>query len=184
MRSLRLIDQPPVIWLTGLSGAGKSTVAMHLKSQLTNQGFATAILDGDELRNGLCRGLGFSPEDRTENNRRVGEAAKLLRDAGICVVVALISPFAKDRQTVRHMIGEGFFEVFVNTPLAICESRDSKGLYAKVRNGDIEFFTGLSSPYESPLAPDVHLDGSTGKTVEEHVDAIIKAVRCKGHLQA
>jgi adenylyl-sulfate kinase len=183
MSNLRLIQQPPVIWLTGLSGAGKSTIAVHLKLRLTEQGFATVILDGDELRNGLCRGLGFSPEDRTENNRRVGEAAKLLRDVGICVVVALISPFARDRAAVRHLIGEGFLEVFVNTPLAICEIRDSKGLYAKVRKGDIKLFTGLSSPYESPLAPDIHLDGSEGKKVEEHVHAILEFVTCKGHLQ-
>lgn len=182
MRSLQLIERPPVIWLTGLSGAGKSTIARHLKAKLGELGQAVVVLDGDELRHGLCKDLGFSAEDRTENIRRVGEVARLFRDTGICVVAALISPFAKDRAAVREIIGEGFFEVFVNTPLAICEERDPKGLYAKVRKGDIKHFTGLSSPYEPPLAPDIHLDGAMGETVDEHVRIILDALQRQGHL--
>lgn len=173
MTSLRLIERPPVIWLTGLSGAGKSTIALHLKSRLAEQGLGVVVLDGDELRHGLCRDLGFSPEERSENIRRVGEVARLFRDSGVCVIAALISPFAKDRWAVREVIGDGFFEVFVNTPLAICEERDVKGLYAKVRRGELKHFTGLSSPYESPLAPDIHLDGAVGETVDEQVTSIL-----------
>lgn len=174
--------RPPVIWLTGLSGAGKSTIAKHLKAKLGDLGQAVVILDGDELRHGLCKDLGFSPEDRTENIRRVGEVARLFRDTGTCVVAALISPFAKDRAAVREIIGEGFVEVFVNTPLAICEDRDPKGLYAKVRKGDIKQFTGLSSPYEPPLAPDIHLNGAAGATVDEHVQIVLDVLQRLGHL--
>ncbi|HEY0288213.1 MAG TPA: adenylyl-sulfate kinase [Pseudomonas sp.] len=184
MCSQRLIEQPPVIWLTGLSGAGKSTIARHLKSKLADQGLGVVILDGDELRHGLCRDLGFSHEDRSENTRRVGEVARLFRDTGVCVIAALISPFAKDRTAVRELIGDGFYEVFVNTPLAICEDRDSKGLYAKVRKGDIKQFTGLSSPYESPLAPDIHLDGARGDTVYEHVNTVLEVLKRQGHLRS
>ncbi|MBC3953676.1 adenylyl-sulfate kinase [Pseudomonas triticifolii] len=176
----RLIEAAPVIWLTGLSGAGKSTIAMQLKSKLDEQGIAVVILDGDELRAGLCSDLGFSDEDRTENIRRVIEVARLFRDTGVCVVVALISPFARDRAAAREALNEGFFEVFVDTPLAICEARDPKGLYAKVRRGDIKQFTGLSSPYEVPLAPDVHLDGAMGCKVDEHVDVILKVLKGRG----
>lgn len=183
MRCMQLIERPPVIWLTGLSGAGKSTIARQLKAKLSELGHGVVILDGDELRHGLCKDLGFSSEDRSENIRRVGEVAKLFRDTGVCVVAALISPFAKDRAAVRQIIGEGFFEVFVNTPLAICEDRDSKGLYAKVRKGDIKQFTGLSSPYEPPLAPDIHLDGAKGETVDEHVQVILDTLQKLGQLQ-
>ena len=176
----RLIEAAPVIWLTGLSGAGKSTIAIQLKSKLDEQGVAVVILDGDELRAGLCSDLGFSDEDRSENIRRVSEVAKLFRDTGVCVVVALISPFARNRAAARETISEGFFEVFVDTPLAICEGRDPKGLYAKVRRGDIKQFTGLSSPYEVPLAPDIHLDGAMGYKVDEHVDVILKVLKERG----
>lgn len=182
MTSLRLIERPPVIWLTGLSGAGKSTIALHLKSRLAEQGLGVVVLDGDELRHGLCRDLGFSSEDRSENIRRVGEVARLFRDSGVCVIAALISPFAKDRCAVREVIGDGFFEVFVNTPLAICEERDVKGLYAKVRRGELKHFTGLSSPYESPLAPDIHLDGAVGETVDEQVTSILMVLMRRGYV--
>lgn len=181
MGSLQLIERPPVIWLTGLSGAGKSTVSVHLKAKLTQMGFATVVLDGDELRHGLCQNLGFSSEDRSENIRRTGEVAKLFRDTGVCVIAALISPFAKDRAVVREIIGEGFFEVFVNTPLDVCESRDPKGLYAKVRKGDIKQFTGLSSPYEAPQTPDIHLNGAVGESVDVHVDKIFDVLKRQGH---
>jgi len=182
VRSLQLAERPPVIWLTGLSGSGKSTLARHLQSELAGQGLAAVILDGDELRHGLCRDLSFSSADRSENIRRTGEVARLFRDAGVYVIAALISPFSKDRAAVREMIGDGFLEVFVNTPLAVCEYRDPKGLYARVRHGEIKQFTGLSSPYESPAAPDIHLDGATGETVEEHVAAILAVLQRQGHL--
>lgn len=179
---MQLAQRPPVLWLTGLSGSGKSTLARHLQAQLAGQGLAAVILDGDELRHGLCRDLGFSPAARSENMRRTGEVARLFRDTGVYVIAALISPFAKDRTAVRELIGDGFVEVFVNTPLAVCESRDPKGLYAKVRLGEIEQFTGLSSPYECPAAPDIHLDGGSGETVAEHVALILATLKRQGHL--
>lgn len=135
MQRLHLNVSAPVIWLTGLSGAGKTTMAMALRVRLQAQGLATALLDGDELRAGLCRDLGFSAADRTENIRRVGQVAKLYQDTGLYTLVALVSPFAEDRQAVRDLIGQRFIEVFVDTPLAVCEQRDPKGLYAKARNG-------------------------------------------------
>lgn len=182
MHTLQFSERPPVIWLTGLSGSGKSTIARHLQAELALHGLAAVILDGDELRHGLCRDLSFSAADRSENIRRVGEVARLFRDTGIYVIAALISPFAKDRVAVREMIGEGFFEVYVDTPLAVCECRDPKGLYGRARKGKIEHFTGLSSPYEYPTAPEIRIDGSTGKTVKEQVAALLTVLKRQGYL--
>ncbi|HUJ11267.1 MAG TPA: adenylyl-sulfate kinase [Verrucomicrobiae bacterium] len=150
-----------IIWLTGLSGAGKSTVATELERELFVMGLHTYILDGDNIRHGLSANLGFSPEDRTENIRRVGEVAKLLMDAGVLVITAFISPYRDDRRLARSLVNEGeFVEIYVNAPLEICEQRDPKGLYKKARAGQIANFTGVSAPYEPPEKPDlvVHTD--------------------------
>ncbi|MDH7481136.1 MAG: sulfate adenylyltransferase subunit CysN [Armatimonadota bacterium] len=155
----RVLGQRPVtIWLTGLSASGKSTLAYALEKRLIEEGRACFVLDGDNIRQGLNRDLGFSPEDRTENIRRVAEVAKLFNDAGLIVITSFISPFRKDRLNARQIIGnERFIEVFVDAPLEVCEARDPKGLYAKARAGEIPDFTGISSPYEAPESPDLHL---------------------------
>ncbi|MFC0142365.1 adenylyl-sulfate kinase [Erwinia mallotivora] len=152
--------QGVVLWFTGLSGSGKSTVAGALEQALHQMGVSTYLLDGDNVRHGLCRDLGFSDEDRKENIRRVGEVAKLMVDAGLVVLSAFISPHRAERQMVRDMLGEGrFIEVFVDTPLAICEARDPKGLYKKARAGELRNFTGIDAVYEAPDAAELHLDG-------------------------
>ena len=151
------------VWLTGLSGSGKSTIAVALEAQLLAAGTAAYMLDGDNLRHGLNGDLGFSAEDRAENVRRAGEVAQLFADAGIVAVVPLISPYRADRDRVRERheaAGLRFLEVFVDTPIEVCEQRDPKGLYAKARAGEITGFTGVDDPYEAPLAPDLRLDGS------------------------
>ena len=149
-----------VLWFTGLSGSGKSTVAGALEEALHRLGVSTYLLDGDNVRHGLCRDLGFSDEDRKENIRRVGEVARLMVDAGMVVLTAFISPHRAERQMVREQVGEGrFFEIFVDTPLAICETRDPKGLYKKARAGELRHFTGIDSVYEAPQNPEMHLDG-------------------------
>lgn len=149
-----------VLWFTGLSGSGKSTVAGALEEALHKLGVSTYLLDGDNVRHGLCSDLGFSDGDRKENIRRVGEVANLMVDAGLVVLTAFISPHRAERQTVRERVGEGrFIEVFVDTPLEICEARDPKGLYKKARAGELKNFTGIDAVYELPVAPDIHLDG-------------------------
>jgi len=156
------LHQPRVLWLTGLSGAGKSTLATTLHHRLTGAGQMAVVLDGDAVRAGLCRGLGFSPEDRRENIRRVAEVAKLMREAGLVVVCALISPLREDRAMAREIIGTAHFrEVHVATPLEVCERRDPKGLYRNARANAVTQFTGVSAPYEEPLAPDLRIDAST-----------------------
>lgn len=153
------------VWLTGLSGSGKSTVAVELERRLVGQGRPAYILDGDNLRHGLNADLGFSDEDRTENVRRVGEVARLLADAGVVALVPVISPFRAGRDGVRAMhdaAGVPFLEVFVDTPIEICEQRDPKGLYAKARAGELRGFTGIDSPYEPPVAPDLVLTPDDG----------------------
>jgi adenylyl-sulfate kinase len=167
-----------VVWLTGLSGAGKSTLADQLAQRLHARGLHTYLLDGDLLRGGLNRDLGFSAEDRAENVRRVGEVAWLMADAGLIVIVALISPFRRDRQAVRERFAPGsFFEVHVDVPLAVAESRDPKGLYRKARAGLLKDFTGIDSPYEPPASPELHLRtatvsaGDAADTVFEHLRA-------------
>ncbi|HBE9082088.1 MULTISPECIES: adenylyl-sulfate kinase [Serratia] len=152
--------QGVVLWFTGLSGSGKSTVAGALEQALHQLGVSTYLLDGDNVRHGLCRDLGFSDDDRRENIRRVGEVAKLMVDAGLVVLTAFISPHRAERQMVREMLAEGqFIEVFVDTPLAICEARDPKGLYKKARAGELRNFTGIDSVYEAPERPDIRLNG-------------------------
>lgn len=157
-RELRNGHSGCVIWMTGLSGAGKSTIAAGLESELFDLGHQVYVLDGDNVRHGLCSDLGFSPQDRTENIRRIGEVAKILADAGLICITAFISPYRKDRANVRKMLSPGrFIEVFINAPLAVCEERDPKGLYAKARAKKLEEFTGVSAPYEPPLHPEIEL---------------------------
>jgi bifunctional enzyme CysN/CysC len=172
-RQQRNAHKGAVIWLTGLSGAGKSSIAAELERELFAMGLHTYVLDGDNVRHGLSANLGFSPEDRTENIRRVSEVARLFADAGVLVVTAFISPYRDDRRLVRELLAEGdFIEVFVNAPLDVCEQRDPKGLYKKARAGEIQNFTGVSAPYEPPEDPDivVHTDR---QTVNESVAQII-----------
>jgi len=147
-----------VIWLTGLSGAGKSTIATELEGELFNKGIMTYVLDGDNIRHGLNGDLGFAPEDRVENIRRVGELAKLFYDAGIVVIVAFISPYHSDRSKARKLVGEDFVEVYLKCSLEECERRDTKGLYKKARRGEIKDFTGISAPYERPDNPEIVVD--------------------------
>ncbi|MGO9246802.1 MAG: adenylyl-sulfate kinase [Verrucomicrobiia bacterium] len=164
VRERRNHHKGAIVWLTGLSGAGKSTVASELERELFVKGLHTYILDGDNIRHGLSANLGFSPEDRTENIRRVAEVARLLMDAGVLVITAFISPYRDDRRLARSLVDEGeFIEVFVDAPLAVCEERDPKGLYKKARAGQIANFTGISAPYEPPVAAEivVHTDQQT-----------------------
>lgn len=149
-----------ILWFTGLSGSGKSSIAGALEEALHQLGVSTYLLDGDNVRHGLCSDLGFSDADRKENIRRVGEVANLMVEAGLVVLTAFISPSRAERQKVRERAGEGrFIEVFVDTPLEICEARDPKGLYKKARAGEIRHFTGIDSVYEAPESPDIHLNG-------------------------
>ena len=162
-----------IVWLTGLSGAGKSTLAMALEQRLFDAGRNVYVLDGDIVRGGLCSDLGFSPDERAENIRRIGEVARIMTDAGLLVIVAFISPFRADRDRVRAGMPDGrFTEVHVSTPLEICEQRDTKGLYAKARAGELSDFTGISSPYEAPESPEVRLS-TEQMSVDECVDSIV-----------
>ena len=156
-------QSPKTIWLTGLSASGKSTLAYALEYQLMSMGKACYVLDGDNVRHGLNKDLGFSAESRTENIRRIAEVAKLMNDAGLIVITAFISPLRSDRQMARDIIGEDFREVYVSTNIDVCESRDPKGLYAKARAGLVSDFTGVSAPYESPETPDLRIDTSVGQ---------------------
>jgi adenylylsulfate kinase len=158
-RQKLLGQQPVTVWLTGLSASGKSTLAFALERALVDQGRACYVLDGDNVRHGLNRNLGFSHEDRTENIRRIAEVARLMNDAGLIVITSFISPYRTDRSAAREVIGAtSFREVFVSTSLAVCESRDPKGLYTKARAGQVAEFTGVSSPYEAPDSPDLAID--------------------------
>jgi bifunctional enzyme CysN/CysC len=171
---------PLAVWLTGLSGAGKSTIANALEARLNAAGVHTMLLDGDNVRHGLSRDLGFSEADRMENIRRVGEAAKLMLDAGLLVITAFISPFSSERQLVRQLLHDGeFLEVYLDTPLAVCEQRDPKGLYKRARAGQIANFTGISQTYEPPLQPDLRMDTSVA-SVADSVEAIVTALRERG----
>ena len=162
-----------IVWLTGLSGAGKSTLAMALEQRLFDAGRNVYVLDGDIVRGGLCSDLGFSPDDRVENIRRIGEVARIMADSGLLVIVAFISPFRADRDRVRAGMPPGrFTEVHVSTPLEVCEQRDTKGLYAKARAGELSDFTGISSPYEAPESPEVRLP-TEQLSVDECVDRIM-----------
>ena len=165
-----------VLWLTGLSAAGKSTVANELEAALFRRGNQVFVLDGDRVRHGLCRDLGFSPDDRQENIRRVGEVAKLFAEAGFICITAFISPYRADRDLARKIAPPGkFFEVYLNTPLDVCEQRDVKGLYARARAGEIKNFTGVSAPYEPPLKPEIELH-TEKSTVAECVAIILEQI--------
>ncbi|MGL4711113.1 MAG: adenylyl-sulfate kinase [Shewanella sp.] len=167
-------DQSPVVlWFTGLSGAGKSTLAGALERALFAAGSHTYLLDGDNVRHGLCQDLGFTVEDRDENLRRVGEVAKLMVDAGLVVLSAFISPTREERDGIRARFPAGqFIEIHVSTPLSVCEQRDPKGLYVKARSGEIRHFTGISSPYEAPLAAELTIDTSKGDIANQVVALI------------
>lgn len=173
-REEKIHQKGAILWLTGLSGAGKTTLSLELEKKLCDRNKLVYILDGDIIRKGLNSDLGFSPEDRCENIRRIGEVAKLFADAAILVVVAFISPFRADRERVRQSSPAGrFIEIYLNCPLKVCQKRDPKGLYKKALKGEIKEFTGISSPYEPPLSPEIEL--STDKeTVEECTQTILK----------
>ncbi len=173
---------PATVWFTGLSGSGKSTLAFAVERSLNERGVACYVLDGDNIRFGLNRDLGFSPEDRTENIRRIGEVCRLFHDAGIVVLTAFISPYRADRDAVRELHPEGgFHEVFVDTPLEVCEARDVKGLYARARDGEIPEFSGVSAPYEAPASPEVRID-TTDRALEDCVAQVLDHLEAAGVL--
>lgn len=178
-RARLLHQQARLIWFTGLSGSGKSTLAVQLEAQLFARQFKTYLLDGDNIRYGLNKDLSFTEVDRIENIRRIGEVSKLMLDAGLVVLSAFISPFRADREQVRAIVGnENFIEVFVDTPIEVCESRDVKGLYKKARAGEIKNFTGIDSPYEAPLQPDVRIE-THKQTIDDSIDLLLKIIQPK-----
>jgi len=162
------------MWMTGLSGAGKSTLAQGLRARLQGEQVASVILDGDEVRGGLSRGLGFSQEDRSENIRRMAEVARLLSRQGMLVIVAAITPLQAQRAMAREIVGEAFREIHVHAPFALCEQRDVKGLYARARRNEIAAFTGISDSYEAPVAPDLVIDTSACRLADA-VEALLLA---------
>lgn len=165
--------QGKVIWFTGLSGSGKSTLANALEVDLHNQGKHTYLLDGDNIRLGLSKDLGFTDADRTENIRRIAEVSRLMMDAGLIVITAFISPFRQERALAKSLAGEeNFIEVFVNTPIEVCEARDPKGLYKKAREGKLANFSGISSPYEAPDSPNVIINGNNESDIASSVKQI------------
>ena len=172
----KLNQRSKVIWFTGLSGSGKTTLATALERYLFDHGFLTQILDGDNIRSGVNNNLGFSPEDRRENIRRISEVAKLILNCGVICICAFVSPTAETRQIVREIVGErDFLEIFVSTPIEVCESRDTKGLYARARSGAVKEFTGISAPFEIPQHPAMSIDTSD-KTIEECLNALLLKV--------
>ena len=176
-RSSQKKQIPVILWFTGLSGSGKSTIANGVEAKLYEMGKHTYLLDGDNIRHGLNRDLRFSEKDRTENIRRIGEVAKLFVDSGLIVLTAFISPFQKDRDQVRSLVEDGeFIEIYVDTPLKICEQRDPKGLYKKARAGEIPDFTGITSAYEPPKNPEIHIKNDK-MTLKECVEKVIKYLR-------
>ncbi|MGR5559038.1 adenylyl-sulfate kinase [Vibrio fortis] len=178
-RSQLKSQKPAVLWFTGLSGSGKSTVAGALETRLAQLGYHTYLLDGDNVRHGLCSDLGFSEQDRRENIRRIGELAKLMADAGLIILSAFISPHKAERELVRNLLPDGeFLEVYVNTPIEVCEQRDPKGLYKKARAGEIPNFTGISSEYEAPETPEIDLPAGD-KTLDELVEQCIEALEAR-----
>ena len=178
-RSQLKSQKPAVLWFTGLSGSGKSTVAGALETRLAQLGYHTYLLDGDNVRHGLCSDLGFSEQDRRENIRRIGELAKLMADAGLIVLSAFISPHKAERELVRNLLPDGeFLEVYVNTPIEVCEQRDPKGLYKKARAGEIANFTGISSVDEAPETPEIDLPAGD-KTLDELVEQCIEALEAR-----
>lgn len=175
-------QKPCLIWFTGLSGSGKSTIASALEEELHRRGFHTYLLDGENVRHGLNKDLGFTDEDRVENIRRIGEMARLFVDAGVIVMSAFISPFSAERDMVRGLLDENeFIEVYMNTPLEVCESRDPKGFYRKVRQGEIKNFTGIDSTYEVPRRANITLDTSV-MSVEACASELVNYMEANGYI--
>jgi adenylylsulfate kinase len=171
-----------VLWFTGLSGAGKSTIAARVERRLLELGCVAYVLDGDHVRHGLSRDLGFSPEDRSENNRRIGEVAKLFSDACVLCLCAFISPYRSDRAQLRAGMTAGeFIEIYIRAPLALCEQRDPKGLYRKARKGEINDMTGIDAPYEAPESPELVLD-TEAKSIDENVAAVLAHLHDHGYI--
>ncbi len=180
MRQARNKHKSFMLWFTGLSGSGKSTIAYAIEHKLFERGSNVIVLDGDNVRHGLCSDLGFSKQDRIENMRRVGETSKLFVESGSIVLAAFVSPYREDRERVRSRLPHGdFYEVYCECDLSVCESRDPKGLYARARSGEIDNFTGISAPYEAPIKPDMVIN--SGKmSMDEEVDQIFSALESKG----
>ncbi len=176
----QLLEQNGVVlWFTGLSACGKSTVANEVSYELFNMGKLSYVLDGDNIRHGLNKNLGFSPQDREENIRRISEVANLFADAGVIAITAFISPYRKDRDFCRSLLGDGrFIEIFVKASIETCEKRDPKGFYQKAKSGEIKEFTGISAPYEEPLRPEITLDADT-MTIETEVKIVLDYLRKK-----
>ena len=171
-----------ILWFTGLSGSGKSSLANAVNAVLFERGLATYVLDGDNVRHGLCKDLGFSDADREENIRRIGEVAKLFLDAGVITLTAFVSPFQADRAQARALVAEGdFIEIYCAAELEVCEGRDPKGLYAKARRGEIKNFTGIDSPYEAPEQPEIRIE-TLRHSAEEAADLIVQQLRERGFL--
>ncbi|MGF1803526.1 adenylyl-sulfate kinase [Vibrio gigantis] len=181
-RSLQKQQTPVVLWFTGLSGSGKSTVANAVESKLLNLGKHSYLLDGDNVRHGLNKDLGFSDTDRVENIRRISEVAKLFVDSGTIVLTAFISPFIADREQARALLLPGqFLEVFIDTSLSVCEQRDPKGLYKKARAGEIKHFTGIDSTYEAPLNADIHVE-TEGRSIEACAEVVVNQLAELGYI--
>ena len=184
LHSIQKNQKPCILWFTGLSGSGKSTIANELESKLYAIGNHTYLLDGDNIRHGLNKDLAFSNRDRIENVRRIGEVSRLFLDAGLIVISAFISPFASDRNVVRCLVEEDeFIEIFIDTPLETCEQRDTKGLYNKARKGEILDFTGVNSPYEPPESPEIYIN-TINQNVDESANIIVKYLENRGYLNA
>lgn len=182
-REVLLNQKPCILWFTGLSGSGKSTIANAVEVELYKRGIKTYLLDGDNVRHGLNKDLGFSEVDRIENIRRIGEVSKLFVDAGLITLTAFISPFKSDRQIARSLVKyDEFIEVFIDTPLEVCEQRDPKGLYKKARDGAIKNFTGIDSPYEEPDEPQVHIQ-TANHTIQECADKVVNYLIKYGYIQ-
>jgi adenylylsulfate kinase len=181
-REALLAQQGVVLWFTGLSGSGKSTIAFAVEHALTERGRLAYVLDGDNLRHGLNNNLGFSATDRTENIRRIGEVSRLFADAGLITLASFVSPYRSDRDKVRTLLDEDdFVEIFVNTPLALCEQRDPKGLYKKARSGEIPNFTGISDPYEPPTTPELEIR-TAELTVEAAASLVLDLLEQRGKI--
>jgi adenylyl-sulfate kinase len=183
-RAVLMRQKPATLWMTGLSGSGKSSIAQALEQRLVQAGQAAFILDGDNVRHGLNRDLGFSAEDRGENIRRVAEVCALFNDAGVIAITSFISPYGQDRRQAREIVGEErFIEIFIDTPLEVCEQRDVKGLYRKARAGEIPSFTGITAPYEVPEAPDMRIE-TAACTIAQAVDRIMAELQHRGIIPA
>ncbi|MBN2825664.1 MAG: adenylyl-sulfate kinase [Campylobacterales bacterium] len=175
-------QKPCILWFTGLSGSGKSTIANALEAKLYQLNHHTYLLDGDNVRHGLNKDLGFDDASRIENIRRIGEVAKLFVDSGVIVITAFISPFISDRAIVRSLVEDGeFIEVFIDTPIEICQQRDPKGLYQKALAGEIKNFTGIDSPYEAPIKPEIHIQ-TDSMSIENGVEKIVEYLKNKGYV--